>query len=56
MIDWVEVCDHEWRFEAGDWDVGINAGWVCDICDATNDDPPPDDDWPSEWSPWAADP
>jgi hypothetical protein len=53
MIMWEEwPCqrgDCDWRYDPGEWDVGINPGWVCEACGAIDvDRSPPDDDWPEE--------
>lgn len=37
--------EHDWEYKAGDYDVGINAGWECKECGATHDGPPPEDDF-----------
>ena len=36
-----EDCDHDWRYDGGDYSTGINPGWVCQLCDAVN----------TEWAP-----
>lgn len=43
--------DHDWQYEAGDYEVGLNAGWVCTICCATHDGNPPEDDYPERYDP-----
>lgn len=38
----VVQCDHEWKYDGGDWSVGIPGGWVCINCGLTdiNREPP----------------
>ena len=41
-----DVC--EWKYDGGDYSVGINPGWVCQTCDAVDTDREPpsyDDDY-----------
>jgi hypothetical protein len=47
LTDAQDPCDadaHDWEYDGGDDSVGINGGWICKICGALNDEPPPEDD------------
>lgn len=44
-----ELEDHDWRFDPGEWDVGIPSAWVCDACGKVDDQRSPpsyDEDYP----------
>ena len=40
--------DHDWRYDGGDWSVGIPGAWVCQKCgkeDCQSEPPSYDDDY-----------
>ena len=40
--------DHEWRYDGGDADTGVNGAWICVHCGAVDidrDPPSYDDDY-----------
>lgn len=41
-----DTCNHEWSWEAGDPETGMEAGYICELCGAVdiNKAPPTLDD------------
>ena len=45
----IELCadgrpeeDHDWKYEGGEWDVGIPECWICARCGKIDADRPPE--------------